>query len=136
MNPRIAVVIAAAIAAAGCSSPNRSTDTSCVSPRLSVSPTVSPVGGRIEVKGEWFLGSCNDVQTAGVSPLPSSSALSRITLAVTGPDNVTRPLASLRPDPSGSFTTDLTLPQDLPSGRATLFVEGHGLPVTLTLTGS
>jgi len=136
MNLRVAIVIAAAITLAGCSSHNRSTDTSCVSPRLSVSPTVSPAGGRIQVKGEWFLATCNDVQTAGVSSLPSSSPLGRITLAVTGPDGVMRPLASLRPNPSGSFTTDLKLPQDLPSGRATLFVEGHGLPVTLTLTGS
>jgi hypothetical protein len=94
------------------------------------------VGGRIEVKGEWFLASCSDVQTAGVSPLPSSSPLGRITLAVTGSDDVTRPLASLRPDPSGSFSTEVKLPQGLPAGHATLFVEGHGLPVTLTLTGS
>ncbi len=71
----------------------------------------------------------------GVSPLASSSALGSVTLAVTGPDNDTRPLISLKPDPSGNFTTDLRLPQNLPAGRATLFVEGHGLPVTLTVTG-
>jgi len=135
MNFRTAVVVAAAVAVASCSSPNQSTNSSCVSPRLSASPTVSPVGGRIEVKGEWFLKSCNDVQTTGGSPLAGSNALGSVTLAVTGPDNVTRPLVSLEPDPSGNFATDLRLPQDLPAGRATLFVEGHGLPVTLTVTG-
>jgi hypothetical protein len=125
----------AGLAVAGCSSSSDSGAGSCISPRLSPSPTVASPGAQIQITGTAFVANCADVRVRGVSPIPKSVPLDKVTLIVKAGDDVAHPVATVTPDANGNFTVEVTLPHDLPAGPAKLITDDNNLPADLTIAG-
>jgi hypothetical protein len=132
MSLRAGVMLSIAAAVTACSSSPSgvSHEGSCVSPRLTVTPTQASAGQDVRAHGEWFSATCNDVVSPGAHG-GAPQALTGLVIQVRQQGHTWSVASGLAASGEhNTFDAVIRLPGELAPGSAEVAVKDFGTPVT------